>query len=191
MGTKLPTLEPGMFYHVFNRALGTEPLFRFSTDYLDWTNALEEYLLPVAEIHAYNLLPNHFHLMIRLKDSSTHEIFSKEINRLQSQYARHYNRKYGRMGGLFHRPFGRKIIKDDAQLAWLLWYIHRNPLHHNITDDWDKYPYSSYPHYLNNASTLVTTEFLIAFFGGIDHLLKHHQMLASDFKNHFGILTGE
>jgi REP element-mobilizing transposase RayT len=184
-------MEPECIYHVFNRAVGNDILFRFSTDYSDWLNGMMEYLVPISEIYAFNLLPNHYHLLLKLKPFIDHKKFSREINRFQSQYARQYNRFYNRKGGLFIRPFGRKQVKTDSQLAWIIWYIHRNPLHHNITNDWENYQYSSFLHYTKTSSDLVTTPFVIDFFGGFENMYKHHLLQAEEFKQQYSCLIRE
>jgi putative transposase len=162
MATRVVMVEPERFYHVYNRAVGKESMFRSRTDYLEFMNRMKEFVLPVAEIHAFILLPNHFHFMLKF-----------------------FNRKNDRKGGLMQRPFGRKAVKDDGQLTWLLWYIHRNPMHHHITNQWETYPYSSYPHYFQESSEFVTTSYMLEYFGGLANLKAHHQQHAEAFATVF------
>ncbi|HEY8396924.1 MAG TPA: hypothetical protein VIK80_03220 [Flavihumibacter sp.] len=191
MATRVVMVEPERFYHVYNRAVGKESMFRSRTDYLEFMNRMKEFVLPVAEIHAFNLLPNHFHFMLKPLSTTTPDLMSRELNRLQSTYAKFFNRKNDRKGGLMQRPFGRKAVKDDGQLTWLLWYIHRNPLHHHITNQWETYPYSSYPHYFQESSEFVTTSYMLEYFGGLANLKAHHQQHAEAFEQQYSALTGE
>src|SRR4051812_11530511 len=65
MGKYHPVLFPGQLYHIYSRANGDERLFRSAEDYWLFINRLKKYLLPIGKIYTYNLLPNHFHLIIR------------------------------------------------------------------------------------------------------------------------------
>ena len=61
-------LIPGKYYHIYNHANGNEQLIREDKNYKFFLLKVKEYVVPVAEIFAYCLLPNHFHLLIRIKD---------------------------------------------------------------------------------------------------------------------------
>lgn len=152
---------------------------------------LHETLLPVAELHAYNYLPNHFHLLVRAKDDMETGAFSKEMNRLQSRYAKGFNYTYERKGSLFMSPYNRIPITNTEQLIWVFWYIHRNPLHHGITQKWKEYPYSSFLHYKSKTDEWLSTEYLLALFGSWEQLNKHHEQLADMFKSEHSKLTLE
>ena len=185
MSTKFDKIIPGCFYHICDRAVGNELLFRRPEDYSDWMQRVEKFLLPFVELHAYCLMNNHYHLLIRALETTDHKLFSKQMAKLQSTYAKEYNRNYDRKGGLFMRPFARREILNEAQLAWVFWYIHRNPLHHGISLNWETWPYSSYPFYLNKEPTLLTTQFCTELFGGTDQLKAFHIMNANAFKTEY------
>lgn len=183
MASNYQTIVPGTFAHVYNRAVGKDLMFRSHRDYIEFISKLENHIVPVANINAYCLMSNHFHLMLRLKETVTHKDLSAEMNRIQSTHASKYNFRYERKGGLFMSPFKRKPVKDDANLTWLLWYIHRNPLHHGWTLDWQNWPYSSYQIYANNQPSFVDTSYMINFFGGLQQLKIHHQLHEVAFFN--------
>jgi putative transposase len=182
MSSNYPKINAGTFVHVCNRAVGSEILFRRREDSEDWMQKVEKYILPVAEIHAFSLMANHFHYVLRTLDFVQHELLSKQMNRLQSTYSIKYNHVYQRKGGLFMRPFNRVPIMNDAQLLWTIWYVHRNPLHHHVAENWQEWKYSSYPHYMNNQSSIITTKFTLALFGGVDQMKSHHNMNAQAFR---------
>lgn len=54
-------------YHVYNRCIDRQPLFRSADNYAFFLRRLDFYIRPVADILAYCLLGNHFHLCIRIK----------------------------------------------------------------------------------------------------------------------------
>jgi hypothetical protein len=61
-------LQPGQYYHIFNRGNNGETLFREQRNYPYFLSLYAKYIEPVAEIYAYCLLKNYFHLLVRIKD---------------------------------------------------------------------------------------------------------------------------
>lgn len=59
--------EEGGLYHIYNRSVDGQPLFRSDRNYVFFLEKLKMYLKPVADIYAWCLLGNHFHLMVRIK----------------------------------------------------------------------------------------------------------------------------
>lgn len=62
-----PPFLPGVVFHVYNHANGDEDLFRNPGNYAYFLKKYGQYLGPVVDTFAYCLMPNHFHLMIRVK----------------------------------------------------------------------------------------------------------------------------
>ncbi|MFM6984142.1 MAG: transposase [Chitinophagaceae bacterium] len=60
-------MEFNAVYHVFNHANGREQLFYSYYSYNLFMQKFEEYILPVAEVYAYCLMPNHFHILLRIR----------------------------------------------------------------------------------------------------------------------------
>jgi putative transposase len=54
-------------YHVYNRTNNKELLFREEDNYYFFLKKYHQYLGPFVYTYCYNLLPNHFHLVIRIK----------------------------------------------------------------------------------------------------------------------------
>ena len=59
---------PGSTYHLFNHANGRENLFLEPKNYDFFLGRLSLHVLPIAHIYAYCLLPNHFHLLLKIRD---------------------------------------------------------------------------------------------------------------------------
>ncbi len=70
-------LKPGITYHIFNHANGFENVFREEENYRYFLEKYRFYISPVAETYAYCLMPNHFHLVIRIR---RREIIEKLIS---------------------------------------------------------------------------------------------------------------
>ena len=60
-------LQPNCSYHIFNHANGFENIFTVDDNYRFYLDKYQQYILPIAETYAYCLLPNHFHLVVRIR----------------------------------------------------------------------------------------------------------------------------
>jgi len=76
-------LQTNTFYHIFSRATGEEQLFRNEENYKYFLNKFKIYINPIADTYGYCLLPNHFHLLIKIKDDS--DIDNRGFNRTKQK----------------------------------------------------------------------------------------------------------
>jgi REP element-mobilizing transposase RayT len=67
MKSKTGHITPEAFYHVYNRAHGDEQLFRSEDNYYFFLRRYKKYIEPIADTFCYCLMPNHFHLLVRIK----------------------------------------------------------------------------------------------------------------------------
>lgn len=58
---------PGNIFHIYNHANGRENLFAETKNYFFFLGRLSLHVLPVAYICAYCLMPNHFHLLVKIR----------------------------------------------------------------------------------------------------------------------------
>ena len=191
MATKFAKIVPGHFFHICNRAVGNESLFLKPPDYYSFLDRIENFVIPVAELHAFCLMSNHYHLLVRTREEVAPELFTSQMRQLQSTHAKKFNFTNERMGGLFMRPYKRVMIETLPHLITAFWYIHRNPLHHNITRDWESWSYSSYNYYMNNEPGMLTTNFCIDLFGGVEQMQAHHRLQSDFYWREHGLLTLE
>jgi len=61
-------MQPGYFYHVYNRGNNREKLFYKKENYIYFLKKYDYYLYDYLETQAYCLLPNHFHLLVRVRE---------------------------------------------------------------------------------------------------------------------------
>ena len=64
---KIP-LEPDNYFHIYNHAVGYENLFREPRNYNLFIKKIQKWIIPFCELTAYCLMPNHFHLLLRIKE---------------------------------------------------------------------------------------------------------------------------
>ncbi|MEJ5309663.1 MAG: hypothetical protein WHX52_07810 [Anaerolineae bacterium] len=171
MANPIP-LQPGRFYHIYNRGNNGENLFLEERNYRYFLQLYIQHVHPVVDTYAYCLLRNHFHLLVRIKDLSglgnltdlkpPHQYFSNFFN----AYTKAINKAYGRTGALFERPFHRVEVIGAAYFRNVVAYIHRNPQHHGFVDDFREWPYSSYDVVLSDKSTRLQRDVVLEWFGG-------------------------
>ncbi|RZK44455.1 MAG: TonB-dependent receptor, partial [Pedobacter sp.] len=108
------------------------------------------YLSPYLETYTFCLLPNHFHLLVRIKNFadlpkieqtlrhgqeliiSPERIISEQFRRFFVSYAKSIKVQEERTGSLFEKNFRRKLVDSDEYFTNLVAYIHRNPETHGI-----------------------------------------------------------
>ncbi len=60
-------LKPNTSYHIFNHANGFENVFHEDENFRYFLEKYQMYIYPIAETYAYCLMPNHFHLVVRIR----------------------------------------------------------------------------------------------------------------------------
>jgi putative transposase len=196
------SLKPTCYYHIYNHSVGKENLFMRDADYIYFLQKMKEHVLPFTEIISYCLMPNHFHLVVRMKsheeiesaiklkipaqqfeskrandENYTSNQIGKAFSNLFNTYAKHYNFVNGRTGTLFKRTFRRKEIEDISYLRRLICYVHQNPLAAGFATDLRSWKYSSYEAVTTIKNTLVQRETAIELFGDLENLIYCHQKM--------------
>ena len=176
----------GQFYHVFSRGIGGQTLFRNERDYYRFLQQYATHIEPIAKTYTYNLLPNHFHCLIRTKtpDEQVQKDPSVTLPREPSQhfsnllnaYAKYFNLKYRRSGSLFQRPFGRIEVTSPRYFSTLLVYIHRNAQHHGIVEDFREWPYSSYHAFLSRKMSRIQRTEAMSWFPDPTIFVERHRL---------------
>ena len=202
MSEKRIHLKPATYYHIYNRAVGSELFFKDDADYYYFLLKIREYLLPVSEIYSYCLQPQQFYLVVYIKEEqelleylnckhnacSPSGISSQEINiekqlsqifsNLFSSYARHYNLKYDRIGTLFKRAFMRSIV-EVHELANIISDVERAPVLIQRLAGPEQWKYSSYLSIAKNKPSIVSRAKVLELFGSLDNFLSHHEESSS------------
>lgn len=63
----MTSLEPDKFYHIYNRANRNEKIFLNTGNYQFILRKYQQYIEAIVETFCYCLMPNHFHLLIKIK----------------------------------------------------------------------------------------------------------------------------
>ncbi len=74
-------LKPYTSYHIFNHANGFENIFGEDRNFQYFLEKYTEYICPIAETYAYCLMPNYFHLVVRIRKREViEELIRKKKN---------------------------------------------------------------------------------------------------------------
>lgn len=152
MPRRLIQFETGLYYHLYNRGVNRQKIFFEWKNYDFFLDKVQKYLVPVMDITAYCLMPNHYHLIIYVKETS--EVFktsevSRAMMRLSVSYTKTINLVYDRVGPLFQGAFQAKTVPTEAYLWQLIGYVHFNPVESGLVDDPSDWPHSSYQNWVN------------------------------------------
>ena len=173
--------ESDVVYHVFNRGNNLEDIFIEEKNYSFFLLLLKKYLLPVADIYAFCLLKNHFHLALRIKDENflTEKLKQKPylaFSNLFNAYSKAVNKAYNRTGSLFQEHLHRIRVEDEEYLMQLIAYVHLNPVKHGFADDFKHYKYSSYQAYLSEKPTRIEKNYILSLFGDKSNFEYWHDL---------------
>ncbi len=90
------------------------------------------------EISAYCFMPDHVHLVVRGLAEESH---CKSFIKMAKQYSGFYfNKAYGRR--LWQRYGFERVIRDDAELAFVIGYIIANPVRAALVGQPSDYPHT-------------------------------------------------
>ena len=140
--------ESNELYHVYNQGNNRQKIFFAEDDYNSFLNYVKILILPLAEIIAYCLMPNHFHFLLSAKENCATMVqqggilmnpLSNGFRKLLSGYCRVFNKRYSRSGSLFRQKTKAKCLTDELEVADTFYtskdycyncfrYIHQNPV---------------------------------------------------------------
>lgn len=131
---------PGAWWHVGNKGVAGRTLFTCDEERLRFV-----ILLACAvrrgwiEVHAYTLMDNHFHLLVRSPNGQ----LSVAMQWIEDSYARWFNMRHGRRGPLFIGRYWGKLIHTTTYRRAVFAYIHANPERADMTIPPEGYRWSS------------------------------------------------
>ena len=153
------------YYHVYNRGFDRRQIFHDSQDYNTFIYFLRTYLEPgftvkkfdkakkvyveytpahcykKVSLKAFCLMPNHFHLLVRLLQK---EGMSELLKKVCLNYTSYYNSKYDREGKLYNGVYRAVLVNNEPQFKQLTRYIHLNPVKLLDSKPLEGYEFSSF-----------------------------------------------
>lgn len=189
--------ENGEYYHIFNRGVDKRKIFNHKQDYLRFLQSLDEFnqFKPVGslfiknrlkknlvavellsenklvEIVSFNLLPNHYHLILKqIIDGGISE-FMKRVNGGYTQFFNFHNE---RDGALFQGRFKSIHIDSNEYLLYLSAYINGNRRVHGLLE---RESFCSLD-YIN--SGLVNLKIILNDFKNLDEYKKYVKTVSAE-----------
>lgn len=134
------------FYHIVNRGVDKRITFQDDGDHLRFIQNLHIYNniesaphnvwstsarmkikadQKLVIIHAYCLMPNHYHLLL---SPACENGVTKFMHKLGMGYSKYFNEKYNRTGVLWQGKYRSNSLTQDSHFNYIPYYIHLNPL---------------------------------------------------------------
>ncbi|CQR72134.1 Transposase IS200 like protein [Sporomusa ovata DSM 2662] len=176
MGRQARKMSTTGYYHVVFRGINRQHLFEEESDFLYFIESLKQLKTEMLfELHAYCLMSNHVHLLMREKQIGDISVIMK---RLLTKYVMYFNRKYERSGALIASRYKSVPVEIDEYFVPLMCYIHQNPIRAGIVKKPEEYRFSSYNDYVQGGN-LTDTSFSLKMLGR-DEWLRLHQIIRND-----------
>jgi len=168
--------KEGHLYHVYNQGNNKVNIFFTQSNYFLFLQKMKIHILPFADIIAWCLMPNHFHIMLKvnkLKPENSKIDLNKSIGVLLRSYTRSINIQEKFSGSLFRQKtkaecltcldgntpnfyivegvthINNKNIEDQyPQICFN--YIHRNPVKAGLCSQIIDWEYSSAKDYFGD-----------------------------------------
>jgi putative transposase len=159
----------GAIYHITARGNRRERIFASDADRVCFLEILSRSLPRFeVELHAFVLLPNHFHLLVRTKRAN----LSRWMHWLMVTYTMRFNHRHHKVGHLFQGRYKSLLVEGGSYLLGLSRYLHLNPVRGKIIGAGDPkerrerlrvYQWSSYRGYagLSKQAEFVTEEMVL------------------------------
>lgn len=126
--------EAGGLYHVLNRGNLRTTIFHKEGDFAAFEQLLCEGLAQhKVELFGYQLMPNHYHLVLRPRANGEMSRFMKWIGGTHTmRYHAHY--RTGGLGHVYQQRYKSFPIQDDDHFLVVCRYVERNALRAGLVD---------------------------------------------------------
>ena len=191
----METLRQEHYYHIYNSGVNNGLLFNNEDDMHYFLQLVEKHLTSKVDILCYCLMSNHFHMVVQI--ISDEKEASQAFSDLFDAYSKAFHKQNSGTGALFELPFKRVAIEDEASLKNLVLYIHKNPEHHGIVQDFGDYKFSSFNAFIRNEQSLISNkkDYILNLFADLKNFMFTHKSTKpepidlSGFKNPTGLST--
>lgn len=183
---------PGAWHHVMHRGARKAPIFRLERDCWGFLEILKEMVERFAlEVHAYSLMPNHYHLLIRSKLGR----LSRGMQFLNGNYTLWLNSVHRWDGPVFRGRYKNQLIEDEEHLRVLIAYIHLNPLEARLVKKLSDECWTSHLAYMGRElkPDWLRTDFFLDLFGGrkkLSSFIRSYRVGRKEYPDDFNPDTG-
>jgi putative transposase len=133
---------PGYPQHVIQRGNNRMTILHDEDDYwVLWSTLRDAAQRFRCAVHAYVLMPNHFHLLLTPSEGNG---IGKLMQYTGRYYVQHANQRYGRTGTLWDGRYRATLLDPETFLLPVSRYIELNPVRAALVGTPDAYDWSSY-----------------------------------------------
>jgi putative transposase len=148
----------GGLQHVLQRGIQGAPIFRDAADFAQMRELLHDTLRRHGTaLHAYVLMPDHFHLLLTPAEGGR---LGPALQAIGRSHVRRFNLRHRRSGPLWAGRFRSTLADPDSALLDLMRYVEGNPQRAGLVPEGAVYPWSSLAHHLGQ---------------GVDPLIEDHR----------------
>jgi putative transposase len=131
----------GALHHVYDRGNRRQVICEDDLDYRFFLALVERAVRRfVWRVHAYCVMPNHYHLLIETPKAG----LSRGMQLVNGRYAQTFNAGRQVDGHLFQGRFGSALVESEAHAIWVNRYIARNPVEAGLAAGPKEWAWSSY-----------------------------------------------
>ncbi len=126
-------IQKGYLYHIYNQGNNRQKIFYSRDNYLFFLSKIHQYIIPYADILAWCLMPNHFHLMVYVKEMelliaksegftpsealTKKRTFNDSIGIMLRSYTRAFNKQNKKSGSLFRKQTKAECINCSTGIT--------------------------------------------------------------------------
>ncbi|WP_462322665.1 transposase [Halochromatium sp.] len=133
---------PGFPQHVIQRGHNRQAILRDEEDYwFLWGRLCDAAEKFHCDVHAYVLMPDHFHLLLTPWQDDG---IGKLMQYTGRYFVQHVNSRYHRKGTLWEGRYRATLLDPEAFMLAVSRYIETNAVRANLVDTAEDYDWSSY-----------------------------------------------
>lgn len=144
MARQARIVVPGQPLHVTHQGNNRQNVFKSDQDHQRFIEDLvASRNKSGCSLHAYVLMPNHYHLLLTPPTGDALSEFMQSIGR---RYVRYFNKEYQRSGTLWEGRYKSSLVDSDAYLLQCYRYIEEHPVRSKMVSAANQHQWSSYHH---------------------------------------------
>lgn len=123
---------PHAIYHLYNQGVNRSDIFFDPEDNEAWLSLIYGTIRKFStSIFCFVTMQNHYHCLME----TTHPNISEVMQYVGFMFAKHINKKHGRVGYLFRNRYQGQLVENLSYLRTVIAYIHNNPLEAGMISD--------------------------------------------------------
>ena len=147
-------------YHLFNRGVGPNPIFRNETDLAHFVGLIQDYKeISGAKIYHWAVMPSHYHMLVEIVFDNLRPF----AGGIQQCYAHYHHARHGSHGVFWSGRYRSKPVEIGDYLVRCGRYIERNPTRAGLVEQPWEYRWSSAAYYVLGNNDGVTSPDMYAF----------------------------